>query len=104
LTLQITETNPPRRVFYLDKSMQKSKASQTAKSNSVMQSISAKIIRCGCTPDQKLMPLWHGAVGKTCPNPRGEENHGIVSFWHRNPIRRLFYWFRRRILRQTVQT
>jgi len=65
-----------------------------------MQSISAKIIRCGCTDDQKLRNDWHGKefAGRQpfpCPNPRVVEDKGIISYWHRNPFKRLVYRFRR---------
>lgn len=80
----------------------KASQSQTAKSSSIKQTISAKAIRCGCTPYQKLIPDWHGHCRKVCPNPRAEEDLSVVSFWHRSPLKRLAFWIRRRVLRQIV--
>jgi hypothetical protein len=49
-----------------------------------MQSVSAVIIRCGCGA-----PLTHLSV--RCPKPLRIEDLGTVAYWHRNPLRRLWY-------------
>jgi hypothetical protein len=64
-----------------------------------MASVEAKIIRCGCTDARKRAPNWHGSLGQPCPNPRATEDQGVVSFWHRNPLYRLRYWFLRNFRR-----
>lgn len=51
--------------------------------------LEAKIIRCGCTPEQKTAPGWHALSGKVCPRPRAVEDLGVVSAWYRSPFKRL---------------
>lgn len=59
-----------------------------------------KVIRCGCTPEQKLAPDWHARVGAHCPNPLDTEDLGVVAMWNRNPLRvlawRMGQWMRGR--------
>ena len=79
----------------------------TARSNSVMQSVSATIVRCGCTPEQQAMFDWHGwhRLGRPaypCPRPRAVEPLGVVSYWHRNPFKRLTHWLLTKVFRQIV--
>lgn len=45
-------------------------------------SISATVIRCGCPPGE----MDH--LGEVCYRPRATEDLGVVSYWHRNPVRR----------------
>lgn len=54
-----------------------------------MASISAIVIRCGCSAEEKAKPNWHGAHGVVCPKPSRIEDRGVVSYWHRNPLKRL---------------
>jgi hypothetical protein len=56
-----------------------------------MQSVSAVIIRCGCGA-----PLTH--VGQACPSPRTREALGTVAYWHRNPLKRLWYRLTKRTM------
>lgn len=56
------------------------------------------VIRCGCHPYEKADATWHGYRNTACPNPRGTEDLGVVSFWSKNPFRRLV-WRLSRLLR-----
>ncbi|MEK6323615.1 MAG: hypothetical protein AABN33_18395 [Acidobacteriota bacterium] len=58
-------------------------------------SISAVVIRCRCgDPDSHR--------GEVCP--RGErEDRGTVSYWHRNPLKRFYYWFETVFKKRRVQ-
>jgi hypothetical protein len=49
-------------------------------------SVEAQVIRCGCGN-----PASH--VGAHCPRPRKVENRGVVSYWHRNPLKRWWWSF-----------
>jgi hypothetical protein len=51
--------------------------------------IEAVVTRCGCGN-----PAGH--AGRVCPNPRQVENRGVVSFYHRNPFKRLWWKLTRR--------
>ena len=46
--------------------------------------IRAVVVRCGCG-----LPGQH--EGQPCPRPRATENLGRISYWHRNPLRRLWW-------------
>lgn len=46
-------------------------------------SIHAVVIRCGCGDPANIHP------GEPCPTPRTTEDRGTVSYYHRNPLRRL---------------
>lgn len=46
--------------------------------------LEAVVTRCGCGD-----PAAH--AGRICPKPRAIENRGTVSYWHRNPLRRLWW-------------
>lgn len=65
-------------------------------------STEARVIRCGCTPEQKASPAWHARLNQVCPNPRDEEDLGTVAYYHRNPLMRLWWrlkhpWTRGRV-------
>jgi len=45
-------------------------------------SVSAVVIRCGCNDGG----LNH--QGRPCHSPRKVENRGVISYYHRNPLRR----------------
>ena len=45
-------------------------------------SIGATVIRCGCGDPAGNHP------GESCPTPRATEPLGVISYWHRNPLRR----------------
>ena len=51
--------------------------------------IDATVIRCGCG-----RPAQH--AGQVCPRPN-IENLGTVSYYHRNPLKRLTYYLKRRV-------
>jgi hypothetical protein len=42
------------------------------------------VTRCGCPPG-----IEH--PGEVCPRPRKIEDLGTVAYYHRNPLRRVFY-------------
>lgn len=66
-----------------------------ARSKAKEVSLSATVIRCRCgNPD--------GHRGATCPQGV-EENLGAISYWSRNPFKRLAYWFQRSILNRRVE-
>lgn len=65
--------------------------------------IGAVVIRCGCgdpkTRTLEMVEKTHGGYDenghlKPCPTPIIEDQ-GTVSFWHRNPLRRLWFAIRR---------
>ena len=93
---------------YIILEMKQNTNSTTVKSNSIMNSVSVQIIRCGCTEEQKSHPDWHGNNTKTrssfpCSNPKRVENKGIVAFWHKNPIKRFIFWFKTKILNSIIK-
>jgi hypothetical protein len=47
-------------------------------------SIEATVVRCGCDD-----PMSHAILQLPCPTPRATEPLGVVSYWHKNPLRRL---------------
>jgi hypothetical protein len=57
--------------------------------------ISAKVVRCGCSDEQKQAPGWHGKRGEACPRPRAVEDRGVLVRWHRNPLRQAWNAVRR---------
>jgi len=76
----------------------------------------AKVTRCRCGDPWKIHachcslynadPKEH--LGQPCPYgndpcPIGvQDDLGIVSYWHKNPLKRFVYWFRTRILNERV--
>lgn len=44
----------------------------------------AKVIRCGCTEEQKQQPDWHGHTNSVCPNPKDTKDLGVIAFYSRN--------------------
>ena len=46
-------------------------------------SVSATVIRCGCGD-----PLSHALQQLPCPTPKAVEDRGIISYYHKNPLRR----------------
>lgn len=52
-------------------------------------SIAITVIRCGCGNPSEVHP------GEPCPRPRAVEDEGIVSYYHRNPLRRALWRLRR---------
>lgn len=65
-----------------------------------MATVEAVVTRCGCSDEQKRSPEWHAAQKppQPCPNPRKVEDMGVVSFWHRNPLKRLRFWLLKNVL------
>lgn len=62
--------------------------------------LEVKIIRCGCgDPDSH-----NGARGPAtvCPKPRAVEDKGVISYWHRNPLKR-WAWRLRLFVRRMRQ-
>lgn len=60
----------------------------------VMQTLEAVIIRCGCGDPDRLHPGRFGRSGvDICPRPLGHEDRGVIAFGHRNPFKRLKWWF-----------
>lgn len=51
-------------------------------------SIQASVIRCGCGNPAVVHP------GEPCPTPRTTEKLGVISYYHRNPLRRLAWAIR----------
>lgn len=66
--------------------------SETAFGKAKEALISVVIIRCGCNN-----PATH--IGSTCPKGRIEDR-GVVSYWHKNPFKRLNYWFKTKVLKE----
>ncbi len=65
--------------------------------------VEATVIRCGCTDEQKASPAWHARLNKPCPRPRATEELGMVAYYHKNPLRRLWWrlrhpWTRGRVI------
>ncbi len=61
-------------------------------------SLSAVVVRCGCTPRQRFYDNWHGAKNLPCPNPKRTENLGRIAYWNKNPLK-LLAWRLGQILR-----
>lgn len=58
-------------------------------------SLSAVVTRCHCgNPD--------GHRGAVCPQGVVEDK-GVISYYSRNPFKRLAYWFKRSILNRRVE-
>lgn len=59
---------------------------------------------CKCTTSERILHQ-----GSPCPNgnepcPVGlKQNHGIVSYWHKNPFKRFAYWFKTKILKEIYE-
>ena len=53
-----------------------------------------KVVRCGCTDEQKEAADWHAKLGEVCPNPAGVEDLGILARMHRNPIINTWWKFK----------
>lgn len=51
-------------------------------------SISAMVTRCTCGN-----PSLH--IPDPCPGGRAED-HGVIAYYHKNPLRRLLWWMRKR--------
>jgi hypothetical protein len=76
-------------------------------------SFSAVAIRCRCGDPWRLHPCRcsnpGNHTGQPCPKgnepcPQGiEEDFGTVSYWHRNPLKRLWFWFQKILLGKKVQ-
>lgn len=47
--------------------------------------IEAVVTRCGCGDPDRYHP------GKPCPRPQKVEDRGVVSYFHRNPLKR-WWW------------
>jgi len=59
-------------------------AAYSARSGIKSAELGLTVIRCGCgDPDQHL--------GSVCPRPREVEQLGTVAYWHRNPLKRLWW-------------
>lgn len=51
--------------------------------------ISATVIRCGCGDPLNIHEQFpDGSIG-VCPTPRTTEERGVISYWHRNPLKRV---------------
>ena len=58
------------------------------------------VLRCGCgNPDShsKLDPP------RPCPTPRKTVDHGTVSYYHRNPLKRVKWWLSRRFIERRLR-
>lgn len=42
------------------------------------------VIRCGCSPEDKARPDFHGHTNTRCPNPRAIEDKGVLARWDAN--------------------
>lgn len=87
-------------------------AKASAKAKPTETSIGVLVVRCRCGDPWRIHPCHcknpQEHTGLPCPYgndscPQGKkENFGIVSYWHKNPFKRLSYWFRTRILEGRV--
>lgn len=59
--------------------------------------IDITVIRCGCGN-----PTSH--TGQHCPRPRQIEDHGTVSYYHRNPLRRWWWHLNRWLCGSQITT
>jgi hypothetical protein len=57
-----------------------------------MTTVEAVVIRCGCSDAEKRRADHHSKFNVICPKPRSREDLGVVSYHHRNPLKRLRYW------------
>lgn len=53
--------------------------------------ISAIVTRCGCGDPENVHPRNEDGSMGPCPTPRATEDHGVISYYHRNPLRRLWW-------------
>ena len=69
--------------------------SNTAQSKAQEASLSAVVIRCGCSDPQSHYQ-------KVCPDGI-REDLGVISYWNRSPLKRFWYWYRTKIMKEIVQ-
>ena len=55
------------------------------------QELSAKVIRCGCTLEQRLEKGWHGYMNEPCNNPKEIEDLGVIAYRNANPLKTLWW-------------
>lgn len=56
-------------------------------------SIEAVVTRCGCGDPLRLHGRDEQGGLLPCPTPRAIEDKGTVSYWHVNPLKRLYFWW-----------
>lgn len=58
-------------------------------------SLSAKVVRCGCTVEQKQLQNWHGYSNTVCPNPKNTEDLGVIAYSSKNIFKYLGWKFKK---------
>lgn len=54
--------------------------------------IEAVVVRCGCKSDwRQIHERYEDGSYGPCPTPKRVQDLGVISYWHRNPLRRLFW-------------
>lgn len=61
----------------------------TTDSNIKEVKISAKVIRCGCTEEEKTRQNWHALNNQPCPKPKNTDDLGVLAFNSKNALRML---------------
>lgn len=58
--------------------------------NGAIVKVYGKKILCGCSDEQKMLPLHHTKQRKPCPNPKGEVDLGELNVtWLTRAIRKI---------------
>ena len=50
-----------------------------------------KLIKCGCSEQEKKHKQWHGNKNKVCPKPKSIKDLGILSYNSNNMLKNIWW-------------